>query len=101
MLMFRVDDMTCGRCWRRMLLRLTQAGGVSRTGSGSHCITAVQRWSGAQLSGRERLRHRTSGARLQSTLTVRSRSAFAMTLTEESAIAAAATTGDSSSPKNG
>lgn len=36
-----------------------------------------------------------------STFTVLSRSAFAITLTEESAIAAAATMGDSSSPKNG
>ena len=37
----------------------------------------------------------------QSTSTVRRRSAFAMTLTDDNAIAAAATTGESRSPKNG
>lgn len=37
----------------------------------------------------------------QSTLTVRSRNELAMTLTEDRAIAAAATTGDSSTPKKG
>jgi hypothetical protein len=37
----------------------------------------------------------------QSTFTARSRSAFVMTLTDDSAIAAAATTGESSSPKKG
>lgn len=37
----------------------------------------------------------------QSTFTVRSRRAFAITLTDDSAIAAAATMGDNSSPKKG
>ncbi len=37
----------------------------------------------------------------QSTFNVRRRSAFAITLTDDSAIAAAATTGESSTPKNG
>lgn len=49
------------------------------------------------------LRHRRPEppSKSQSTETVRKRSAFAMTLTDDNAIAAAATTGESSKPKNG
>jgi len=62
----------------------------------SRCMRCCDRRVGPLGQSRE-----VHGTWDQSTPAPRSRSAFAITLTEESAIAAAATTGDSSSPKNG
>jgi len=78
--------------------------------------SALAQGSGSRLTGREiyaRQTLRESGQRnLQadsaiertaghSTRTARSRSAFAITLTDDNAIAAAATTGDNNRPENG
>lgn len=93
-----------GQIWRHDRFYLDSDAGTWR--AKFLLVLAAQQMHSIQPDSRGRgcfLRALRSGAHrsAHSTRTVRSLSALAMTLTDDSAIAAAATTGDSSRPKKG